>query len=534
MQTEGMRRSIGVGTLVAAACLAIACGDDAKNADGAGGSSGSGGGSGSGGTGGHGGAGVGGSNGGTAGAGGVAGNAGAAGATAGGSGGSGGATGPTHTVDLDTSLVDCDTFDGGVQPGDVIELTSGTRGNLELRDCFGTEEAHITIRKSASATRLQIDATGQDGLLCQNCRYVDIDGLVNWTGHTGGCGVDATLSETPLTDCGILVKGDPQFLVKFRGEARFITVQGIEADGEWPHAVTEAGADVAISPNDQNYCVPPGSEWREGFSIRRNYMHDVAHEIFYFGPNVNYGNCSANQDVPRLRDIEISHNFLRHGGWDGVNLKSAYAGNNLVHHNVVLDIGGGTTASGANSVGIALFESEGSIYHNKVRRTATPPGGAPGLQCSANNAPAAWGTLHCEIYGNDVSDTDGPGITILKGTNAQAQRSANIYNNTVTDTGEHCITIAPSVTGGGFVRDNLTASCGAQTVNIGGTGFTNTNNANCTEAACGFVSHASNDYRITSASPAHDQANACPVDDLLGTARPKGAQCDQGAYELDE
>jgi hypothetical protein len=87
---------------------------------------------------------------------------------------------------------------------------------------------------------------------------------------------------------------------------------------------------------------------------------------------------------------------------------------------------------------------------------------------------------------------------------------------------------------GASVRNNLTASCGAKSVNVAGVGFTNTNNLNCNESTCGFVNPASNDYRITGASPAHDNASSCPANDLLGTARPKGAACDQGAYELNE
>ncbi len=430
-------------------------------------------------------------------------------------------------------------------PGDVIEITSGSRGATEFANCHGDESNYITIKKTASATRLTITGTGDanDAFLLRDSTYVHVNGLLNWTGHTTGCGADSTLSETPLTDCGILVDGTAQFLFKYRGQAFNIIVEGVELDGNWPGTAVETGADVAISPNDQQYCVSTAPtllnrEFRSDLIVRHNYMHHVAHELMYFGPNVDYGTCAANTETPRLKDIYHGYNYLAFAGWDGHNLKSAFTGTNIVEYNVITDIGGGTTASGANSVGISLFESEGIVRYNKVRRTTDPPGGARGINCSANKAPANWGTLDCQVYGNDVSDTDGPGIALSKGAQAAADRSGAIYNNTVTDTGGQCILVANTADGGGTVQNNIAVSCGAQAVSVQGAGWTaDSNQTTCTEAAtCGFVNPGANNYQITAGSLPHNAGvlAVCPELDILGVTRPQGGGCDMGAYEVDD
>lgn len=420
-------------------------------------------------------------------------------------------------------------------PGDTIRITSGTRGPTEFRNCHGSASNPIFYQKTASETQLVITNSSQSGdtFLFRDSTYGELDGTVNWTGHTGGCGVeiDATgLVETPLTDCGIKLDHNSQFGLKWRGQAFGWTVRGIEADGNWTGSGNSNG-EVAISPNDQNYCVSDtpsllNREFRENFLIEQNHFHDYAEEIFYFGSNYSYGNCPVDQ-VPRLRDITIRHNFIQNAGWDGLNLKSAFTGTNIIEYNVVMDIGGGVVASGANSVCIALFESQGIVRYNKCRRMTDPPGGANGIHQIINKAPASWGLMEFEAYGNDVSDADGN--CIHAGDTAAATQSVEIYNNTLTDCGAQPVNIAAGTTTG-VVRDNIANKAFNATNNT-----TATNNRNCAEASCGFVDHVNDDYRITSGSPARNSGtNNCPSTDIVGTSRPQGSACDQGAYEFDE
>ncbi len=48
----------------------------------------------------------------------------------------------------------------------------------------------------------------------------------------------------------------------------------------------------------------------------------------YVGPNYSDG------DLP-LRNIEIRNNLVEDTGWEGINTKSMWAGDNRIHHNVV-------------------------------------------------------------------------------------------------------------------------------------------------------------------------------------------------------
>lgn len=443
--------------------------------------------------------------------------------------------------------------------GDTIAITQGTRGNLSFTNCRGQSGARIKFRKTVGATRLTINSTGTDGLLFENSRYLDIDFTVNYTGHSGQCRPTTTFSETPTDECGLLIQGSAQFGVKFRGEARDITVKGFHVNGGWVKTTppNTAGIDTGLSPNDNDYCVTnsPGDtdgdgdvdlqdrEFRSNITAGDFIIENVAKEAIYFGQNVpNNGKCSSGFDYARLRDITIRDFFIKKAGWDCANLKSAFAGTNLFENFVCQDIGGGVDGSGANSVCLSLFESQGTMKHGVCRRTSDPPGGASGLTCTANNAPATWGTLECAIENVWVSDTDGAGISCRKGS-ASAPRTCAIQNVTVTDTGSQCINVNSDVASG-YVRDSIVANCGAN--NIATTApVTESNNLECTGSACGFVDYTADgatpdasheDYNLQSTSPARNAGTPanCPSDDVVGTVRPKGVRCDQGAYEYVE
>lgn len=461
--------------------------------------------------------------------------------------------------DSTSTDINCATFESGgaVDPGDIIELEQGSRGAVRFRNCHGNASARITIRKQAGATQLTITGGGtldgktpQQALACEDCTYVTIDGTVNWTGHATGCGVNITatgISETPLTDCAIKIDASNQFGVKWLGQAQFVTYKGIEIDGNWPVATNLNGIDTGVSPNDQSYCVSTtpsllNREFREGLRFERSYVHHTAKELFYMGPNVGFGNCTGATETPRLKDFYFGYNFGEFGGWDCFNLKSAFTGTNVVEYNFCGDIGGGTASSGANSVGFSLFESEGIVRYNKVRRTNDPPGGANGITAGINQAPSAWGTLDAQVYGNDIADVDGVGINFNRSSvSGVADRSGAIYSNTVVDSGGRAINVDTDVHGGVTVSNNVTSDATSTPINVpSGNGNSSTNNLNCAVGACGFVDDDNdgnpndNDYRITSGSAARNAGSTCPSVDIVGTSRPQGAACDQGAYEFDE
>lgn len=451
-------------------------------------------------------------------------------------------SGTTHVSgdvgDSTKTTIDCDTFDGGVAPGDTIELTSGSRGAVEIRDCNGNASNPIRVRKSASATRLTITGGGggADAFLVRDSTHVDIDFTTNWTGHATGCGADSSRSETPKTDCGLLIDGTNQYGLKCRGKCQFITWKGIEVDGNWPVAANLNGIDNAFSPNDQSYCVSQSPsylnrEFREGLNVSENYFHHVSQEALYFGPNVGNGNCTAGTGVPRIKDATINDNFIQYAGWDGIEIKSAIAGTNMIEGNVILDIGAGAVSSGANSRGISFFESSGIARYNRIGRTLDPPGGAAALVCSTNNGFTYLAAFDCQFYGNVIYDADGQGINFTRSAGSDSAMGGDVYNNTVIDVGG-CINVDSETDEGGVVKDNICA--GNTSISISGAGWSQNNNRTGTVAAQHFTNSATDDYSLTTDSPAKNNATGCPNVDLVGTSRPQGSACDQGAYEFDE
>ena len=431
-------------------------------------------------------------------------------------------------------------------PGDTILITSGERGKTTFQNCHGSSGSLLTIAKTSSATRLQINGTSGDVLTLRDTSHIKVDGLVNWTGHGSGCGFDTTDVRNPLTDCGILIVGAAENLVRFRGERRFITLQGVELDGTWNGPGTSAGGTTGIFANDQTYCASdhPG-EWMEGLRLNHNYIHDTEGPSTYIGMNISggaAGSCFDDGDVLRQRDLEISYNYLSVSGSNGIHVKSIVSTDPteaLLHHNYVEGVGGSNSVSsqGANNRSLACFEASCTAWANVIDANVTDDPQGPGMTCAINNRPTSWGTQTCHFYNNVISNMQGHGINATRNGTAFGGGSTPGINlqvefNTIVNAGlgsGNCIQGNASGVSG-VARNNICA--GDTTI----AGLTQTNNRTGTPAAQNFVNLGALNLRLTSSSPARNGGTAagCPDDDADGVTRPQGGQCDQGAYEFDE
>lgn len=440
------------------------------------------------------------------------------------------ASGDTFVVGTGTSSFNCATT-SGCGAGDTIQITSGARGALTLRNLYGSASSPITVRCDGAA-QCVFSSGGSDTLTIENFRYVTLDGTTGWTGNTTGCGPSTDMS-TKLDDCAFKLNGTGRQMLSLKGERRDATFKGVHCDGGWPGSGS-TGGQVCVGANDTSYCASdhPG-EWVENVIVTQSLLENASRESMYFGPNVGQACGGVAGDVLRLRNIELSWLWVEDAGWDGIEIKSSYQGSNNLHHNRIINTGNGVTGSGANSRAISCYEGSCNIYSNIVDTTSAPPGGAPGITCATQLAPTSWGTQHCEIYNNVVYDTDGNGISLtLPAGGGIANISANIYNNTVARTGGNGISVGSAVTGGGSIRDNIVAG---ENISISGTGFSSTNNTTAAVAAQNFVDATADDFRLTVSSPARNAATGnCPSTDRLGVSRPQGSACDQGAYEYDE
>jgi len=437
-----------------------------------------------------------------------------------------------HLIPADVS-----TFNGSdVRPGDTVTLAAGERGPLRIIDLQGTSRAPIIVRNDpngrgpAVIRREQAD-TGGFVFVCRNCEHVEIDGTGKWSGAPSGayCGVPAGTS-----GCGIKVtstrSGDsPSAYLRISGSSKNIVIRGIEVDGQWP-SISRGG--IGVSVNDHNYNRSEhAGEWRENIRIEKNFVHHVEGECLYVGPNWEYGGSA---DDLRLRNVEIAENLVTDCGWDGINVKSAIEGVNVIRHNIIRRAGRAADQSAGQHDGIAFYESGyGVIHHNLVEDS-----GETGITHFLHRMPESVGVMTSEIYNNVVvnSGVTGPnpgkGISVSRNKSA-AQPRTEIYNNTIVDTEDDGIFVGPAVATSSVVRDNIVAGAQSEAVLVSRS-TTAQRNLTGEKDAMGFVDAGRRDFRLREGSPAVDSADGpgSPVDDFAGVARPQGPTPDRGAYEL--
>jgi hypothetical protein len=263
--------------------------------------------------------------------------------------------------------------------------------------------------------------------------------------------------------------------------------------------------------------------WRENIIAENNYVHDC-------GGNGGVGIYMGwpTDDIP-LRNITYRYNIVEDTGYDCTNLKSARTGTNAVHHNKFYRCTGSTTDP--HGVGIDVGDGGNlAIYNNWIEDTdwqcirashrSTTPDGADAYFYIYNNM--------CIRPGADPRGTS-EGIRLGRDTAAYDYNPVRIYNNTVISPDGNCVTLSNVSTSNSTVRDNILAGCGGSAVS----GATGTNNSTGTVASQDFAGVGSDNYELTSTSPACNQA-ANPfglTTDYEDEARPQDSANDQGADE---
>lgn len=436
-----------------------------------------------------------------------------------------------HEIGPNTRSVDCRAMN--IRAGDTIVLGGPERGKIDFENCVGSASNPIVIKNDTSADGPLIVNQSGDGFgsRCVNCEHVVIDGTGKWAGAPAGeCGVSKSDGEWNLgaNHCGIVFRctsGTPQSGLRIGGSSKHVTVKGVEIDGNLP----SCSGGIGLSINDHQYKSTSSSEWREGFLVRNNYIHDTGRSGVYFGPNQHSEGAG---DIP-LRNNEIANNYVNRVGCDGIKYKSAISGASSIHHNYVTNTGQSTGAheDGCGAHGISLFESGYTdVYSNYVESPA-PRADGPGnciSQSTANLSASVVKTLPVSIYNNVVHNCKGKGISSTRKGTSNPEPIPTVFNNTI---------VAP-VGGGGISVGSEIKSCVVRNNIVSGQKVTA---AQCSGAGNvvdavdvqKFLSAQDNDFRLTANSPAIDSASGgCPVDDLAGNKRPQGGACDSGAYEF--
>jgi len=428
-----------------------------------------------------------------------------------------------HTISLKTSTFDCSS----VRAGDTVTLPSGTRDPLVIAGCNGTASNPITIRNDSRGTGPTVirSSSGSERafvLACNNCVGVVIDGSNKWSGapneETYGIKITMTGGEAPTA------------FLRIGGLSRFVTIRNVEVDGAWP-ALADHGIGISVNDHKIKLADHPG-RWREGILIERSYVHDIGAEGLYVGPPHYYG------DLP-LRNIEIRRNRIEDIGWNAINTKSMWEGNNSIHHNVVRRVGKNSSTSTNTSQYSAITNISGTvkIYNNLIESS-----GQHGISQWTGGGPLASegkGPFETYIWNNVIVGAGSLWRTFMgesHGINVGAQDGCEkpipyIFNNTIVNARRNAVRLAANV-GGGFVKDNIVADAGSTPI-VAPIFVTQANNRVGAASQMDFMDAENSNFRLRATSPARNQStNGFPENDFDDVPRPQDGAGDQGAFEF--
>lgn len=438
----------------------------------------------------------------------------------------------------------------GAGPGDTIIINGGTRGALLINDCAGSPSSYLSIvNDTTDSVPVTISSSATYPLIVQDLIYVTIDGTGKWSGAgSNGCGnldnPDKMQPPPGTRNCGFVVAptGTPTSFVKLRGTTKFLTIKGLECNG------AGNGARNCLGMNDhqtklvgvtqlQCQTSPNGAckdQWREGIVLEDNYIHDTNTEATYVGANAN---TTQIDDWP-LRCNKIRGNYIKNSGWDALSLKSNISDStcwseitdNYVDGAGVISGPGNEPADGNSGACITVFEGGYVIVARNVVRDCA----GAGIAHNSQNRPAAYGPLPATIQNNVVVrggvTNDKRGINVGAIGNGDLSFDDLIQNNTIVDAGSGGIGVG-SGNANCRVRANLLAASTAAKRSISASLCTPTNNLQDTVANMNFDNAGADDYRLTTSSPARQQASTAPADDFEGDTRPKQTFPDIGADE---
>ena len=307
------------------------------------------------------------------------------------------------------------------------------------------------------------------------------------------------------------------------------SIRFVEINGGWP---TYSSDGIGINTNDPQFRAADYPDaWQQNILIEHNLVHNVEGEGLYIGTNY------YDSPVP-LRNIEIRRNRVENTNWDGIQMKSAVAGKNLIHDNVLRNVGSDSSVNGRGQIfGLSLLDGSGEIYNNYVERS-----GDTGIQHWIADLPSSFGPQSARIFNNVVVDAGVVGLTSRNGISvgsAAASRAgvatapvlSMIYNNTIVRPRGNGVNVNSRAAPGGWVRDNIIVDAGSSPINAL-TSVSITNNVVGHASSLGFSDVAGLDFRLTQNSPARNSGSAeYPAFDFDNVARPQDGRADQGAFE---
>ena len=387
----------------------------------------------------------------------------------------------------------------GLQPGDVVCLESGTRGNMRITNVKGSEAAPITIQNYGG----QLDiATDTFGITMDNNSHLRLTG----TGHPG-------------VKYGLQVGGA-------------IGVEGLTTNIEIDHIEVYDSPGSGIIAKTDPTCDP--ATWRENFtmrdvSIHDNYVHGARYEGFYIGFTFYYGWDIVCDEQPMtvfghlIDGLEVYNNVTENTGHEGIQIHSAPLGNAKIYDNKISQYGQ-QPLSDFQDNGMQIGSANVAVYNNIIQE-----GPGAGL--------IVFGGNH-QVFNNLILDAGEHGIF------ASDQQLVNdlghkYVNNTIVNPAENGVFLnITQATSANMVKNNLIVNPGSGNFLGASTGTPVDESHNLfadTVAEAQFVNANAGNYRLQPLSPAVDAGTDTAVYgvlfDLDRNNRPRGKGYDIGAYE---
>ena len=426
-------------------------------------------------------------------------------------------------ISSETASVDCSSL----KPGDTLTLAAGTRGPLAVKQCNGTASNPIIIRNDpdgSGPTVIRRSSGSSGGFIfnCFHCVGVKMDGSYKWRG--------APSSKTYGIKITMTGGQAPSAFLRFGGLSRFVTIRNVEVDGAWP-AIANYGTGIQVGDIAVKRSQYP-SLWREGILIDDNFVHHVAREGMYIG------HTYKTAGLP-VRNVEVRNNRLEDIGYEGINTKSAWEGDNSIHHNRILRSGKNSAMSSKDSQysGITNLSGKMKIYNNWIETT-----GKHGIQAYTQEGPRVSegrGPFEVQIFNNVIVDAGGLWKSFMmrsNGINVGAQDGCEepiprIYSNTVVNSRQGGINVDNNIDEG-VVRDNIVAGTGSNPAIATSRSVEQVNNRVGSVSEMEFADSARRDFHLRTSSPARNEGtNDYPSKDFDDKTRPKEGAADQGAFE---
>lgn len=405
----------------------------------------------------------------------------------------------------------------GVTAGDTLCIPPGDYEYIHFGKLLGTAEKPIVIMNCGGLVRAGVNSSATAAsFVLSTCKYFKIEG-------TGAAGLEYGFDINGTNKNGMKMFG------MFFGNGT--------SDFDVHHAyIHDAG--MFLQAKTLQTCDHP--EWLDGrFTMKNVKIHDLmcrnsAWEGFYIG-NTHYlytaGSC-VDMKSHLVENLSVYNNNLENMGSDGIQVSTAYNGDNRVYNNRVVNY-----AMARNSAhGYGILSGGGSslrIYSNYVSK-----GYNSGIEIFGS------GTNH--VYNNVVTDIKYEGINVADKPLFDPA-TAYIYNNTVYNTGVNGIKVYGYGTLLGHkVYNNIVVAPGTQwDVPLSGYYikgalpilFDFTNNLNFKTLEEGnFVNPLAGDFRLKAGSAAIDAGrNMLDLSlglDFDGIARPVNNSFDAGAFEF--